>query len=142
MAVKTETKTIDDKEFSVTQWPAERAILTKMRLIKAIGPAIASLIKLEDGKEDDALANGLNLLFENSTPEEILTLIKTCIVGISCDGTRISESRFTELFSGDNLLTVYKVFVFVLQVNYKNFLKGQSLSGILTAVTDKTQKKI
>jgi hypothetical protein len=125
MACRTESKTIGDHEYSVTQWPAERAMLMKLRVLKIVGPAMAALVGKDGvGQEADALEHGIHALFSNATPEEIMGLVKESVVGVARDGTKLTNTSFTEHFSGDSLLEVYQVFAFVMQVNYGNFLKG------------------
>tara|TARA_R110000744_G_scaffold20470_1_gene53734 strand:- start:7028 stop:7474 length:447 start_codon:yes stop_codon:yes gene_type:complete len=142
MACKTETKNIGDHEYSVTQWSATEAILMKFKLAKTFGASLATLMgtamegskdkKTNDQNEAQALSDGLSVLFQNSSPEDLVTLLKKCVIGTACDGKRITESSFNELFGGDELLEVYKVFVFVLQVNYSNLFKGQLVENFLT----------
>lgn len=146
MACKTETKQIGDHEYSVTQWPAEKSMLMKFRLAKAFGASLATLMgsspKPKKGKEvteqDEALAlsQGLSVLFQSNSPEELVALMKNCVIGTACDGKRITETSFNELFSGDDLLEVYKVFVFVLQVNYSNLFKGQLADRFLAKMKE------
>jgi len=146
MACKTETKQIGDHEYSVTQWPAEKSMLMKFRLAKAFGASLATLMgsspKPKKGKEvteqDEALAlsQGLSVLFQSNSPEELVSLMKNCVIGTACDGKRITETSFNELFSGDDLLEVYKVFVFVLQVNYSNLFKGQLADRFLAKMKE------
>lgn len=120
MGCKTESKQIGEKEFSATQWPAEKAILNKIKLIKIFGAGFALLA----GKNND-VSSALSTIFDNAEPEEITKLVKDFVIGSGCDGKRITESSFTEIFSGDDLMDVYKVFIFVIHVNYSNLLKGQ-----------------
>jgi len=146
MACKTESKQIGDHEYSVTQWPAEKSMLMKFRLAKAFGASLATLMgsspKPKKGKEvteqDEALAlsQGLSVLFQSNSPEELVALMKNCVIGTACDGKRITETSFNELFSGDDLLEVYKVFVFVLQVNYSNLFKGQLADRFLAKMKE------
>lgn len=143
MACKTENKQIGEHEYSVTQWPAEKAMLMKFRLTKAFGASITALVSsLPTGKdktdeaEAKAVSNGIKTLFESSSPEELVSLIKSSVVGVARDGTRITEGSFNEYFSGDDLTEVYKVFIFVLQVNYSNLFKGQLVEGILAKVKE------
>ena len=140
MSCNTETKQIGDHEYSVTQWPVEKAMLMKFRLAKTFGAPLASIIGNSPGDknkdsndQDDALAisEGLATLFQNSSPEDLVLIIKNCVVGVGCDGTRITETSFSELFSGDDMVEVYKVFIFVLKVNYANLFKGQLVSRLL-----------
>lgn len=135
MTCKTESKQIGDHEYSVTQWPADKSMLMKFRLAKAFGASLATLMgnspqaskdkKVTEQDETLALSEGLSTLFQSNSPEELVALMKNCVIGTACDGKRITETSFNELFSGDELLEVYKVFVFVLQVNYSNLFKGQ-----------------
>lgn len=137
MACETRTEQIGDHEYSVTQWSAQKAILTKFKLIKTFGAAITLLAghDTEDGAgEADALSNSLSTLFNNSSPEDIMNLMTECVVGVACDGKRITSTSFNELFSGDDLLDVYKVFAFVMRVNYGNLMKGQLAEKLLTKV--------
>lgn len=146
MACKTETKQIGDHEYSVTQWPADKSILMKFRLAKAFGAAITAIMgsasqastdnKSSDHDDAKALSEGLSTLFQNSSPEELVALMKSCVVGVACDGKRITETSFNEIFSGDDLLEVYKVFIFVLQVNYSNLFKGQLADRFLAKMKD------
>jgi hypothetical protein len=138
MACKTETKEIDDREYSVTQWPVENSLTMKLKLMKAIGPALAKLASSANQKDDDiqGLSESLSSLFENSSPEELVALMKQCLVGVAVEGKRMTETSFNEVFSPDDLMSIYKVFVFVLQVNYGNFLKGQLVENLLAKAKD------
>ena len=146
MACKTETKQIGDNEYSVTQWPAEKSMLMKFRLAKAFGASLATLMgnspqttknkKPTEQGEALALSEGFSVLFQSNSPEELVALIKNCVVGAARDGKRITESSFNELFSGDDLLEAYKVFVFVLQVNYSNLFKGQLADRFLAKMKE------
>lgn len=145
MSCQTETKQIGEREFSVTQWPADKAMLMKMKLAKTFGASIANIAsiamasdkkKSSDAEQAKALSEGIAMMFQNNTPEEVTALIKSCVVGVALDGTRITETSFNEKFSGDELMDVYKVFFFVVKVNYGNLLKGQKLEGFLAKVQD------
>ena len=142
MSCKTESQEIGFREYSVTQWPASKSILMKLRLVKTFGATIAILAgeasdKKNKTKDDDTLSKGLSTLFHDSNPDEILTLLKECVIGVACDGEKITTSSFEALFSGDDLLEVYKVFLFVLKVNYANLMKGQLAENLLAKVKDK-----
>ena len=137
MACKTETKVIGEREYSVTQWPIDKSMLMKFRLGKVFSSSlssIASVIASDKPSEKDevsALSEGLSSLFQNTSPEELVRIIKDTVIGSACDGERITESSFTELFSGDDMIETYKVFIFVLKVNYSNLFKGQLASRFL-----------
>jgi len=143
MSCKTETKVIGDNEFSVTQWPADKAILMKMKLGKTFGASIGKIAamalestknKVSDSEQAKALSEGISILFDSNSPEEIMNLIKSSVIGVACDGTKITETTFNQIFSGDDLMDVYKVFMFVIKVNYGNLLKGQKAEALLARV--------
>ena len=129
MACKTETEIISDIEYSVTQWPAEKAMLMKFKLLKIVGPALAAMIG-DDGDE------GFKEIFSSATPEELVSLMKDVIIGTSREGVRMTSNSINEYFSGDNLFDVYRVFAFILNVNYSNFLKGQSVERFLAKLKE------
>jgi hypothetical protein len=137
MTCETKNKEIDGIEYSVTQWPAEKAILMKLRLVKAFGASLMSLISKTD-QDEESLSDAISTLFENCSPEDLLALIKNSVVGVACSGTKITDSSFNSIFSGESLITVYKVFAFVLQVNYADLFKGQQVEELLAKVTAKT----
>lgn len=135
MVCKTETKQIEDKEYTVIQWPAEKAILMKLKLIKILGPALSSLVSNKDNEID--ISNTLSILFENSSPEELMSLIKECLTtGLAIEGKRVTENSFNEVFDTDDIILIYRLFVFVLEVNYSNFFKGQWGEGLLAKVKE------
>ena len=145
MACNTENRQIGSREYSVTQWPAEKSMLIKFRLIKVFGASLTCIMgssttsKTKGSSEQEeakALSEGLSTLFANTSPEELLSLFKSCIVGVACNGTRITDSSFNELFSGDDLMDTYKVFAFVLQVNYSNLFKGQLAERFLAKMKE------
>lgn len=131
MACNTETKQIGDHEISVTQWPATKSMLFKFKLAKTFGASLAALANQSDTNEAEILSNGLSSLFQNNSPEELVALMKDCVIGVARDGKRITETSFDEIFSGDSLLEVYQVFVFVVKVNYGNLMKGQWVDNLL-----------
>lgn len=145
MACETQTTTIGDKEYSVTQWPAEKALLMKFRLVRAFGAAFASLAGTLEGPtstDNDmgkALASGLEEIFKCVKPEDLVALLKDSIVGVAVDGKKLTGPGFATEFSGDELGRMYAVFIFVLKVNYGNLIKGQWMESALARFT--TQMK-
>lgn len=144
MACKTETLQIGNHEYTVTQWPAQKAILTKLKLVKTFGAALSILAgdssdkksKNKNKEEAEALSKGLSVLFDHSSPEDLLKLMTDCVIGIMCDDKRITITSFDEIFSGEDLMDVYKVFLFVLRVNYGNLMKGQLAESFLAKMKE------
>lgn len=133
MGCKTETKNIDDVDYSVTQWPATKALTNKFKIGKVLGPALSVIsLDIKDDKSVESLGKGISAIFEHSDPHEVVELIKSCIINnVSKDKKLLTSSDFETLFSGDDLILVYKLFIFVLKVNYGNLFKGQWAKGLL-----------
>lgn len=138
MACKTESKQIGDHTYSVTQWPPEKALPMKFRVGKVLGSSLALLaqLKKEGADAPKIVAEAINALFQNGSPDELAALIKEVVVGVACDGKAVTSTSYTELFAGDNLYEVYKVFIFVLQVNYAGFMNGQEITDLLSKVRE------
>lgn len=146
MSCETENKQIGDHEYAVTQWPAQKALLMKFKLAKMFGPVFSILVpmlpdskkqKADDQKELEAFASAFEKLFATNSPEELVQLLKDCIVGSFRNGERITETTFDQIFSGDQLNETYKVFIFVVKVNYANLFKGQLADKLLASVKEK-----
>lgn len=124
MACKTETKEINGREFSVREWPAEKAILMQLKLVKVLGPAVAALAASVDSSE--SLGNAVALLFDKSSPEDVLSLIREVLEGVAVEGERMTKTSINQYFANSDsaLLEIYQVFFFVLSVNFGGLLKG------------------
>lgn len=133
MACNTETQMIGDHEYSVTQWSADKAMLMKFKLTKVLGSALAQLANQDGDTDAEALSKSLSSLFDNNSPEEIVATIKSCVIGVAMDGTRITESSYAK-FGADDLLEIYQVFLFVLKTNFSNLFKGQLADRFLAKV--------
>lgn len=143
MAVITETKEIGEHEYSVTQWNAQKALLMKLKLTKVLGPSLAELSKgidltgkkkMSEKEQVAAFGTALEKLFEMAEPEDILELITECIVGVAMDNERLTKTTINERFNGGDLMDIYKLFFFVLKVNYSGFMKGQLVENLLAKV--------
>lgn len=140
MTCKTETKQIGEREYNVTQWPATKSMLIKLKLIETFGVSLGKLATISQDKkqnknqEIEALTESLNSLFSSASPETIVDLMKQCLEGVAVDGVRLTKTSIDQVFSPDDLMEIYKVFIFVIQVNYGNFIKGQWADNLLAKV--------
>lgn len=141
MACNTEELEINDVQYVCTQYPAIQGMKFKLKVLKTLGPVITEIIPMigkdaEDGDQLSAISNVIEKLFQISSPDEIVDLIVEMMTtgNVKREGKRITEALFTEQFSGDNMMEVYKVFAFVLKVNYKGFFKGQKAKELLAQV--------
>lgn len=152
MGLDPKTETIDGHKWTVCPFPARRAIQLKVRLAKAIGPAIAELIPAlgalgkddpGDAKDQDAKADveasteaalsafpkAMACLAENLGEEEFTQTILDLMELSSRDDTQITPEYFDTAFAG-NFAEMYKAIWFILKVNYSDFFKGLGASDI------------
>lgn len=132
MACRIETKVINENEYSVTQWNVEKALEMKFELMRAFGPSLGMLAQNIEGEiESEFLSKAVSVLFDKTNPKELTELIKRCLLDVGKNGEKITPVRFNEHFGADDLLEMYKVLIFVIQVNYKNFFPGQLGENLL-----------
>ena len=153
MGLTPQTQTIDGHKWTVCPFPARRAIQLKVRLAKALGPAIAELIpalgalgkgdptpddsapEAKDKEEvniDAALSafpKAMDALAQNLGEEQFTQTILDLMQLSSRDDTAISETYFDAEFAG-NYGEMYRALWFILKVNYSDFFKGLDVSGI------------
>ena len=129
----TQEKTIDDLMVSVSQLPAGKGWRLFMKLNKALLPAISNLIgsvkdweKLEINGE--GLKNSVETLLMELEPEKSEALIKEILQLTRVDGQEVAPN-FDLLFQG-RYLTMLKIVMFTLEVNYKSFLPVGGLEKI------------
>lgn len=138
MSCKTETREINGITYTVTQWPVETALEIKFRLMQIVGGSLGELAGLMDkdsgGAEDlDKIGLAISGLFKSCPPKEMVSFLKEVVSSARADGELVSNSKFTELYQGD-LVTPYKVFFFVLKVNYSDFLSESGVGKVLKRI--------
>lgn len=146
--IRTEERVVDGTWFQVTQLSPMRSTLLLQRLAKTAGPGIVALIA--GGKSDEldpaAMSAAAGTLFEKLTPEDLQFVIRELLSNSQCEfgeGTkRVRTSLTPELFDSvfaDQLLMMFKVLGFALEVNYRSFCVGalKSLAAAAARWKDK-----
>lgn len=123
--VKTESFTVGDHEYTVTQWNATKAMIMKLKLTKYLGGLIENVTQHSDNMANTMLANIKNILNDVDI-EEFVDFVKEVTCAASRDGSKMVKPRFDEYFNGE-LMEAYEVAFKVLEINYKDFL-GSVLS--------------
>lgn len=140
MSCRTETIEIGERTYSVTQWPAATALKMQLRLMKAFGPGLAALLNVEVAKAGgipvDELSSAIAKLFESNSVDAMVELLTECIYSAAVNGERINAATFAEIFSGDALGDSYRVFFFVVKVNFGNLIKSQKLKSVLDGLQE------
>lgn len=154
------TRTIGGHAVEVTPFAARFALSYKFKLLQLLGGPlvdvirgpVAGLLKNVDSikealggvKQDDAADKPVDLnldslsssMFDTLDPDKSTQLIFDMCACTRFDNKEMTEAFINERFAGD-LLELYRVFFFVLEVNYKDFLgmlgtTGKAVPGTIT----------
>lgn len=133
--VNEECKEINGRQYYVVQMAPTKAIVLQLRLTKILGGAIGALAPALSAKSgldgtgrSAAMAGAIGALFANATEEEVFSLIREVVSTAKVDGQRIEMDKH---FQGEFLGDVYKVFFWVLGVNFASFFGAGGLNGLL-----------
>jgi hypothetical protein len=133
MALRTETTSINGREFSVSQLPAKRALRLFNRLCRTFAPAAAralggagfsfAAILTADTR---GIADGLQLLFDKLSDSEQESIIAELVSCARCTDPRLGRvdvaEKLDELFGGDQLPEIFTLAAFALKLNFSSFL--------------------
>lgn len=129
--ITTIDKFIDGANYSVTQFPARRALRLKARLIKLFGPVLAQVFLSADAKTTDEqqkkdLIKAIEILSCSIDENQFDTLAVELLSCTRKSGVELSAQAIDLEFAGD-MSALYQVLWFVIEVNFANFF---SLMGI------------
>ena len=141
---------IDGTTFVVAPFPPREGLRLKAHLVRTFGPAIAEIIGGIDGSKiksigdmdigNDSLVKGLNKLFEQLDEDSFDALIERLMRNVIANwkeggkprsiafGTDY-ETAMGLVFTG-KLFSIYPLLLFVLKVNYPDFLSKVVKGGI------------
>lgn len=105
--IETKEKIIDGSVYTVTQLPARRALKLKAKLLKNFGSLLFA---------NDSSSNAWYNFDENQFESLCLEMIQ----GVRKDGVELTPATFDLEFAG-NVAGIYKMLLFVIEVNYSNF---------------------
>ena len=145
MGCKIEKKTILGKEYACQQWSAVVGLKMQAKLIEYGGGTFFHLLDSLKGGLIGAIKNeadidniteymdvekivkAVDTLFSSHNSEEIVQFIIEFILEaeLQIGKEKFQYNHIDENFSGDNLMGIYQLFLFVVSTNYKNLLKGQ-----------------
>jgi len=146
MAIETRNKTIDGHQVMVTQYPGTTSLTNKVRILKLLGPGVGETLSKVSPEEATAgvasskleifiqvLGNVCGTLDPDKFTEFVLELLigtRIKVGGTSGDYQEITREIFDLEFAGQ-LLLMYKILFFVLEVNYGNFFGKGGLGEFL-----------
>lgn len=130
--IKTEERTIDGKKVVVTQLPARKSIAQKIKLFRIFGPAFGKIMEGSGNVLDKEIdfADVIQKLFQNIDENSFIPLVQDLFITTTVDGMQVNKDTEFDLVFSENLMLVYKVIGFTLEVNYKSFL-GEKAIGLL-----------
>ena len=150
--VKTETQKINGNEYHVTQMDAIEAFKTQTYIVKTLAPLLQYLKgsdtlsdaydkgvgavnnALDEGSEDDQAIKVLTSILDKIDDDKFHSFfVRMCEQAFRGD----ERVQFNKHFAG-NLFEAYKVFFFVLKVNFADFLKD--VLGAANAKTNTSMK--
>lgn len=115
MARKTQTILLDKQEISVTQMDADRALRAQIYLTKVLSPFFNDLQKLTADTALDILPKILEQIDDERFYKFFIEMCEEAFINTE-------KVNFNKNFSGD-LKKAYQCFLFVIKVNFADFIK-------------------
>lgn len=145
--IETREKNIDGSTYSVTQLPARRALRLKTKLIKLFGAVLAQMYlkpseKTSEEQTKQDFVRAMEILSSNIDEGTFENLIMEILIGVRKNGMELNEKTIDLEFAGD-MVGIYKVVWFVLEVNFANFFSalGIGQESILPEMQDQKSTK-
>lgn len=114
MPCKAETREIDGVQVYTMQLPASKAMELQIEMYGVIADTCLPFVK------GDWTFGNILYIQKIADRDALIQLIKYTCGNARIDGQELTGANFDRVFSG-NLLMIYKVFAFVLEVNFKDF---------------------
>ena len=164
--IETREKIINESVYSVTQMPARRAIRLKAKLFKQFGAGITQfLLNYDERKKDknnqnvnpalhsvlqeenlrssilknDCYVKAIKMISESLDEKQFDELLMEILQGVRKGGVELTREIVDQQFAGE-LLTLYQVILFVLEVNYGDFF-GMTNIGSLSEEFNQQETK-
>lgn len=131
--LKIEERIFSEKEFKVTKLPASQGVLLKFKLVNLFGPAVGSLTSLfTDSKGDELdyekLGEIVGEAFANIDPMKAHQMLTSTCEMCFVDG---KKQKFDFMFVDMPMTDIYKVFGWVLEVNFADFFGGKDPLSVI-----------
>lgn len=151
MALETKEKQIGEHIVLVTTLTATRAVKLQVKLVKLLGPSFGALFssldlkKIKAGKftESDIKLEMISTAFEKLSdkldPDEFDALLFQILANTKVDGKDVSSAVvFNSVFTGE-LMLMYRVLLFSLEVQFSNFFEESGIGTLLKSVKKKQE---
>lgn len=137
--IETKERKIGELNISVTPWPARKAFKNQIMLGKVFGPSLRELGAAIKGATDTGIDSDADFsmigqafanLFEHLSESEAESVLKKLTDGVLVNNVEPTPEQFDTYFAGD-MMGIYKVIGFVLEVNYGSFLEKSGIGALL-----------
>lgn len=134
--ITTLEKFIDGSNYTVTQFPARRAIRLKAKLIKLFGPVLAQVFLTTDTKTSDDqkksdLIKAVELLACSIDENQFENLAIELLASTRKNGVELTGPNIDLEFAGD-MAALYQVMWFVVEANFSNFFSMMGIGSLFS----------
>ena len=132
--IETKEEIIDGDNYTVTQFPARKAINIKAKLLRLFGSSLAQLVLNDDTSDNLNLKNQSMIsafqdLTANLNEKDFENLVVVLLSSVRKNGIELTPEIIDLEFAGQ-LETLYKVLWFVLRVNYESFFMACGITNL------------
>jgi len=141
MAREIEYKEINNVRYICEMMPATLSTKTLIELTDVLGrPLLVSLSKgvstdggLDELEIDDLAEVSTRLLFEKLTPDNTDRIVKSVLCGVKAEGVGdMSDSKIFDSHFRGEIMHMFRVFAWALEVNYRDFFAAARSSALLS----------
>jgi len=129
--IKTETTTINGREWQCTQFSGTKNFDVLYSLAAILGPSLARMLKAQGGNILDAevdFGNMADVLFKGlGKSSDALALINRLLQNTHVDGKPMSTAVFDEVFAGPDIQTLIPALTFAMRTNFGDFSQATAL---------------
>lgn len=147
--LKYEEKEIDGLKFGTTQYAAMRGLELMGKLASSMGPALGAMSAIEGENDFEKYAPMLAIALRDLEPSKLSTLCVDILSGTTAtieENNKVkrvdlsSKEALDRVFSG-RLMTMFKVILFALKVNFADFGFGSESAASESAPQEKTTEE-
>ncbi len=121
---------LGSRDMGITTWPAEKAFLMHLELVKFLGPIIGEITKNFESDFDpknvkvkDIDFNGIvSSIYKVNTSEQITSLVKEILDGCAIGGVKLNKDNVFEAIGSESMTHIYLACFHVIKANFSNFI--------------------
>lgn len=121
--IESKETVINNKKFLVTQFMARDGLKLQFRLIKQVGPVVASMASFSSSDEDDAqidVSAIAKALSQTIDEDSCFNLVMDLLKNVKYKNQDLREIDFDIAFAGD-YKALFELIYFIIDFNYGNF---------------------